>query len=66
MIGAPNTGKCHAVLLRQDAVILQYSLGFTLAADMIEGPCTILCFLGNCSDIIGMEAKLPDDVAALP
>ena len=37
------------------------TLGFPLATDKIEGPCTSLCFLGICLDTLAMEAKLPDD-----
>ena len=59
VIGAPNTGECQSFLDK----MLSYcnTLGFPLATDKIEGPCTSLCFLGICLDTIAMEAKLPDD-----
>lgn len=59
VIGAPNTRECQSFLDK----MLSYcnTLGFPLATNKIEGPCTSLCFLGICLDTIAMEAKLPDD-----
>lgn len=59
VVGQPDTDKCEQAM----ATTLQVcqKLGFPVALEKLEGPATILTFLGILLDTEKMELRLPED-----
>ncbi len=59
LVGKPGLGDCAHSL--QTALATCQTLGVPVAPHKVEGPSTVLTFLGICLDTINMEVRLPKD-----
>ena len=59
LVGKPGLGDCAHSL--QTALATCQTLGVLVAPHKVEGPSTVLTFLGICLDTINMEVRLPKD-----